>query len=41
MKYTKQAREAIKKAEAFSLEFGHGYIGTEQEWLAESIPLFI
>jgi len=34
MKYTKQAREAIKKAEAFSLEFGHGYIGTEHLLLA-------
>ncbi len=34
MKYTKQAREAIKKAEAFSLGLGHGYIGTEHLLLA-------
>ena len=34
MKYTKQAIEAIKKAEAFSLEFGHGYTGTEHLLLA-------
>ncbi len=34
MKYTKQALEAIKKAEAFSLGLGHGYIGTEHLLLA-------
>ncbi len=34
MKYTKQAREAIKKAEAFALGLGHGYIGTEHLLLA-------
>ena len=34
MKYTKQAIEALKKAEAFSREYGHGYIGTEHLLLA-------
>ena len=34
MKYTKQALEAIKQAEAFSSEFGHGYTGTEHLLLA-------
>ena len=34
MKYTKQAIETLKKAEAFSREFGHGYIGTEHLLLA-------
>lgn len=34
MKYTKQAQEAIKKAKAFSLELGHGFIGAEHLLLA-------
>ena len=29
MKYTKQAKEAIKKAQAFAIEYNHGYVGSE------------
>ena len=34
MKYTKQAKEAMKKAQAFALEYNHGYIGSEHLLLA-------
>ena len=34
MKYTKQAKEAMKQAEVFAIEYNHGYIGSEHLLLA-------